>query len=268
MNPISTALDEVKREIPRRLLEIVFKPQQSSTWGRAPVSIDERIMHEVIRPRVLRDVGLMGGAQGYVDLRGLETDRTDDFTTVYRIPKSRTQGRSILSALNITFTSPDSLSYGGAQTLSNGSALLNIAQGMMDAHGTIPNISTAKVQLIGENVVAVRDPTLLPGYCYLRCIFANDDNMSHLQLKSYHKFAELVLYAVKAHIYVELALELDYSQLVGGQQLGAIKDMVMEFKECNELYKTMLKERWGKIALMNDVESWERFLRQQIGGNR
>lgn len=267
MNPIQKALDEVKREIPRRLLEIAFKPQYSATWGQAPVSIDERIMHEVIRPRVLIDCNLMGGTEAYINLKGLMTDRTDDYTTVYRIPKAKTQNRSIISVMNITFTSPDSLNYANAGNSMGGSALMNLGQGMMDAHGNIPNISTARVQLIGENVVAVRDPTIMPGFCYLRCILANDENMGHLQLKSYARFCELVVYAVKAHIYNELALEMDMGALVGGQQLGEIKNMVSEYKECNELYKTFLKEKWGKIALMNDVESYTRYLKKSIGGH-
>jgi hypothetical protein len=268
MNPIQKALDEVKREIPAYILNIAFKPQQSSTWGRAPVSLDERIMHEVIRPRVLIDCNLMGGTEAYISLAGLQTDRTDDYTTVYRVPKSRTQNRSIISVMNITFTSPDSLNAANAGNNMGGSALMNLAQGMMDAHGNIPNISTAKVQLIGENVIAVRDPTIMPGYCYLRCILANDENLNHLQLKSYGRFCELVIYAVKAHIYNELILSMDLGQLHGGQALGEVKNIVSEYKECNELYKTFLREKWAKIGLMNDVESHTRLLKKFVGGHR
>jgi len=269
MNPISKAIDECKREIPLRILDLAFKPQHASLWGNAPpVSLDERIMHEVIRPRVMVDCNLMGGTETYINLAGLQTDKTQDFATVYRIPKSLTQGRSILSVMNITFTSPDSLNYAGGMATASGSAIMNLAQGMMDAHGNIPNISTAKISLIGENVVAVRDPIMMPGYCFLRCLLANDEQMGHLQLKSYLAFSELVLYAVKSHIYKELILEMDMGVLVGGKELGAIKTMVEEYRECNELYRTYLKTKWAKIALMNDVESHTRFLRKLVGGHR
>jgi len=268
MNPIHKALDEVRREIPDDILNVAFKPQLHTTWGQAPVSLEERIMHEVIRPRVLIDCNLMGGTEAYIDLRGLQIDRTEDFTTIYRIPKTKTQNRSIISVRNITFTSPDSLNAASVGNNMGGSALMNLGQGMMDAHGNIPNISTARVQLIGENVVAVRDPTLMPGYCYLRCILANDENMAHLQLKSYGRFCELVIYAVKSHIYKELWLKINRGELVGGQELGEFKNIVGEYKECNELYKTFLREKWGKIAIMNDTESWTRMLKKHIGGHR
>jgi len=268
MNPIQKALDEVKREIPAGILNIAFKPQLSTTWGRGAVSIDERIMHEVIRPRVMIDCNLMGGTEAYISLAGLQTDRTDDYTTVYRIPKSKTQNRSIISVMNITFTSPDSLNAAYSGNNMGSSSLMNLGQAMMDAHGNIPNISTAKVQLIGENVVAVRDPTIMPGYCFLRCILANDENMGHLQLKSYGRFCELVIYAVKAHIYNELALNLDMGILHGGQALGEAANIIREYKECNELYKTFLREKWAKIAIMNDTESWTRLLKKPIGGHR
>lgn len=268
MNPVQKALDELKYEIPAAILEIAFKSPASFSWQRTPISLDEQIMNKVIRPRVMVDCNLVGGTVQYISLDGLLFDRTDDFTTVYRIPKDRTQGRTILSAMNITFTSPDALNYAAGGGSQNGSTLMRLGQAMMDAHGTIPVTSTSKVSVIGENVIMARDFTIMPGYCFLHCMLGNDEHLSHIQLKSYHIFSRLVEYAVKAYIYNALYVEMDMGKLAGGQELGAIKSRVEEFKEANELYRDYLRTKWTKTSFMNDTEAWTRHIRRQVGGNR
>jgi hypothetical protein len=269
VNPIQKALDEVKFSIPKAVLELAFKPTGHFGWNRQPISMDERILQAVVRPRVLIDCNLVGGTEAIISLEGLEQDRTEDYSTVYRIPKNRTQGRSILSVMNVTYTSPDALNYGASGGSSQGgSTLLRLGQSMMDAHGSIPNISTAKVQLIGENIVMVKEALLMPGYCYLRCLLANDENMGHIQLRSYHHFCQLVMHAVKAFIYVETVIDLDMGALVGGQQLGAIKIEIDKFADSNENYLTYLREKWTKVAMMNDVETHRKRIQRMIGGAR
>ena len=138
----------------------------------------------------------------------------------------------------------------------------------MDAMGSMPVTSTAYVQLIGENVVMVRDTVLLPANIYLRCLLENDSNMSHIQLKSYRDFSKLVELAVKAYIYNEYVITMDMGELYAGQQLGRFKEIIDNYADAEELYQTFLTERWEKVSLMNDRETWTRHLRLRMGGFR
>src|SRR6185312_14126598 len=155
----------------------------------------------------------------------------NDYTMIYRIPKSRTNGRTILSALNVTFTNPGAISTVNPYVDASSSQMLVVASQLLDTMGTVPITSTAYVQLIGENVVMVRDTTLLPVNCYLRCVLANDDNLNHLQIRSYPIFSQLCIYAVKAYIYNNTIIDIDIGELYGGQQLGRIKEIIDEYKE-------------------------------------
>jgi hypothetical protein len=264
---ISKAIDEVKFRIPRQVLEAVFI-KRAEQWRLQPVSIDEHILNAVVRPRVLVDCNLVGGTEDFIALEGVSMERTNDYTSVYHIPKSKTQGRSIMSVLNITFSDPNRVSSYATAASQNNSAMLRLGNAVMDAHASIPVTSSAFVQLIGENVVMVRDTTILPANIYLRCILANDENMSHIQLKSYRMFCKLVELAVKAYIYNEYIIQMDLGELHGGQQLGRIKEVIDSYAEAEELYQLFLTEQWTKVALMNDTESWTRLLKTIIGGNR
>lgn len=263
----SKALDEIKFRVPKPILDAVFV-QRNRDYRQTAVSLDESIMAQVIRPRVLVDASLVGGTEALIDLSGLQSERTNDYTSVYRIPKDRTQGRSIQAVLNITYSDPTKVSSYGIAAGQNNTAMMQAGSAVMDAMGTIPVTSTARVQLIGENVVMVRDTVILPANIFLRCILANDENLSHLQLKSYRDFANLVTHAVKAFIYNAYIIEMDMGQLHGGQSIGRFKEVIDGYADAEELYQTYLTEKWQKIAMMNDNETFTRFLRTMIGGNR
>ncbi len=264
---ISKALDEVRFRIPRPILEAVFI-DRDLRFRQTPTSINEHIMNEVIRPRVMVDCNLVGGVEVMIPLEGIPSVQTNDYTTVYRIPKSETQNRSIISVLNITFNDPYKVpAYGGVSNF-NRSSMLQVGSAVMDAMGSSPMASTARVQLIGENVVMVSDTIRLPPNIYLRCILANDENMSHLQLKSYRHFANLVVFAVKSYIYNEYIIRMDMAELYGGQQLGRFKEIIDGYADSEELYQTYLTEKMGKVLLMNDRPQMERLLKLMIGGNR
>lgn len=264
---IQHALREVKNRIPRAILELAFVPR-TSRWRDVPISIDDAIEHQVIRPRVLVDCNLIGGTEVFISLSGVPMTQTNDFTCVYHIPKERTNGRSILSVLNITFSDPTKLSSYGVAAGAQNTPLMQVGQSVMDAMGSIPVVSTAYVQLIGENVVMVRDTVLLPANIYLRCSLANDENMNHLQIRTFRSFADMVVYAVKAYIYNKVIIELDQGEIYAGHNLGIIKEKVEEFKEAEELYQTFLTEKMQKILFMNDNETYKRFIRTKMGSSR
>lgn len=265
MLALTKALDEVLFRIPKPILEKVFIPRDKY-FRIKPVSLREHILNEVVRPRVMVDCNLMGGVEVFVPLAGASVERINDYTSVYRIPKKLTNGRSIISVLNITFSNPAKMSTNG--TSGTSSRLLQAGASVMDAMGSIPVTSTANVQLIGENVVMVRDTIILPANIYLRCMIENDSNLNNLQLKSYRHFSNLVTLAVKAYIYNDYIIPMDLGELSGGQLLGRFKEIVDSYSDTEEQYQTYLHEIWAKVALMNDRERYMRVLKMVISGQR
>lgn len=267
MNVISKALSDVKFVIPRPVLDTVFTERKKG-WNTQVPSLDEQILNAVIRPRVLVDCNLVGGQEVTIPLTGLQAQEVDSSTVVYRIPKELTQNRSIVSVLNITYIDINSTAstayFGNCGTTAEQSK----AQALLDAVAPMPMIATTRVSLIGENTVMLRDSIRVPSNSYLRCIIGFDEQMSHLQPRSYKAFCKLVEFAVKSFIYNEYVVEMDMGELRGGHNLGKFKDIVEGYADSEELYQNYFTERWQKVSFQNDTESMTRFIKLIAGGAR
>lgn len=270
MNPIKKAIQEVTFEIPKEILGLVFR-ENTVSYRNTPISLEEQITNKVIRSRVMVDCDLVGGDEVFIPLDGVPSETMDNLSTVYYIPKTKTQNRTINSVLSMSYSTNTSAAAGSAALGYNQCSVtpsLQIGQAMMDAHMPIPMVSTAKIQLIGENTVLVRDSTPVAGAGYLRCILSNDEAMSHLQMRSILAFCELVVLACKAYIYNEYIVTLDKGQIYAGQNLGVVSQIIEGYSDANELYKTYRKQVWAKVAFMNDTESMQRFIKLQVGSMR
>jgi hypothetical protein len=269
MNPITKALDEVMFRIPREILKVVFlEPYQQ--YRDLPADIKERIRFMVLQQRVLVDCNLVNGVETRIDLSDVPSETVDNgYTTVFQIPKSKTNGRSILSVFDVTFGNLYH-SQSGYGMYSNGrsSPALQMAATVMESQLRTPNIGTTRVELIGENVVMVQGSVILPQSLYLRCSLENDENLSNIQARSYLVFARLVELAVKAYIYNSYIIQLDMGELRGGVQVGKFKEIVEGYSDAETMYQEHLNEVWAKVAFMNDQESMHRFISLLSGGSR
>lgn len=270
MNPISKAVDEVSRRIPKQILDKVFVAP-SKDWRQAPVNnVAEQIKEKVIYPRVITDCNLVGGAHVRIRLDDVPYDVAEnDYTHIYRIPKDKTNGRTITSVLDVAYgTQYQAQSHRGGIGMSRGGAAVMMASAVMEAQLRPSHTNTARVTLVGENTVMVQDTVMLAANLYLRCIIAHDENMSHLQARNYRPFARLVELAVKAHIYNEYVILMDMGELHGGAQLGRFKEIIDGYADAETMYQEYLTEKWQKIDFMNSPENLQRFIQLLVGGVR
>jgi hypothetical protein len=265
MNAIQKALSDVKNRIPRQILERAFIKAGALGGIHTPVSLDYRIREEVINERVIPDCNLVGGTETTIPLYNVVPKHIDTYNTVYRIPKSMTQGRTISKVLHLSFGQNGVIGYTNPQQF-KGSALMDAGDGLVAAHLPIPMTSTAYVSLIGENTVLVRDTMRLPGMLFLRCVLEADSEFSHLKPQSIPAFSKLVEYATKAYIYNKLVIEIDQAELSGGVSLGRFKEIIDGYADANELYEQYFNEVWQKVALFNDPEAFKRHLKLISGG--
>lgn len=265
MNPISYALRQLRFKIPKEILEKTFISTLNHRFTQ-PTSLDTRIRQEVIEPRVLVDCNLLGGTETHIPLFDLPREFLDPFTAVYRIPKSMTQGRTIVRAMSVAYGEGAIM---GASNIAptQGNLLLDGAAGVLNSALAIPIVSTAQCQLIGENVVMIADNMALPMNIYLRCWLENDENFNHIQPTSYPAFAKLVELAVKAYIYVNIQIPMDRAIIHAGSELGRFRETVDGYADANEQYETHLTEVWRKTAYLNDYTSHRRHCQRILGGN-
>lgn len=272
MNAITKALSDISFRIPREILIEVFAPK-TYIWRDQPINYEEQIRNIVIRSRVMVDCDLVGGTEVLIPLWDIpsQTLSTDRLVTVYRIPKEKSQGRTITSVLSLSYMNGPASMYMNASTSFNECSITDVGlagKAMMDAASSLPIPSSAKVQLIGENVVMVKDTVLSSGTGLLRCILANDENMSHIQIRSIPYFTKLCELATKAYVYNNYSITLNQGRIEGGAEIGRFREIVDSYADAEEMYQDYLLNTWQKVAFMNDRESFERHIRTMIGAYR
>lgn len=276
MDIIRNSIAEVKRRINRHILDKTFIKQDFTYRFTNQSTVDDQIMSLVMRPRVLVDCNLAGGISAFIPLDGLPVDKPNNYITIIHIPKTRTNGKSIISVSNVNYYDLGvSGLYGGAAgygyntTLSSNenTAAMNSAMGIMASLDHIPITSTSDALLIAENTIKITDVFTMPSNAILRCILENDEGLGNIQPRSYPDFFQLVEFAVKSHIYNELIVDMDMGELQGGQSLGIFKQIVEGYADAEQNYQDKLRS-WRAISVMNDTPAFQRYLKLSIGANR
>lgn len=268
MNAIQKALDEISFTIPQEILIEAFK-DPIPNWRQAPISLQEQIRNKVIRPRVLVDLNIIGGKMIIVSLEGLAAKYSDVSTLVYEIPPERLGHRNLISVLSVAYmplaASFNHLGTGIGTVIPNSmNEVGSVSQRVFASHASIPPISNATVEIIGQNTVLIRDKIRTTGVYQLRCHVENENNLGNVNPRSYHVIAMTCILAVKSYIYKTLSIRMGSAYLQGGQELGVFKDLVDSYADAEEMYQTYLKEVTRSVMFMNDNDTYQRFNRIQL----
>lgn len=276
MDIIRNSIAEVKRRINRHILDKAFVKRTFDYRLTNQSNVDDQILTHVIRPRVLLDCNIVGGVTAMVPLDGLPVDKPNNYITIIHIPKSRTNNKSIISVSNVNYydlgisglySGAPGYGYNASIDMTENTAAMNGALGIMASLDRIPITSTSDAQLVAENTIMIKDVFAMPPTAVLRCTLENDENLSNIQPRSYHHFFQLVEFAVKAHIYNELIVDMDMGELQGGQQLGIFKQIVESYSDAEQNYQDKLKG-WMAVSVMNDAPAFHRFIKLAVGANR
>lgn len=257
-NAINYAVKRVQNVIPRVVLEAAFgQPSLQRQWGdrefnpAIPVSIEARIISEVIDSRVRGDADLTGAKEIDLAMSQLEVNQFTSWTWVIYIPEEATGGCRVTQFLGIYIMQQDYLSntnfpWMGQNSLAHG------AQGLVATYGSIPSISSENGHLIAPNTIEVRDMNVVRNGGMVRVKVDSDEAMSHLKPGTYSYWADLVLEATKAYVYRVLVIEMGRGELEAGYQLGVFKDVVDGYADAEQNYQDFLKATWRRVNQLND----------------
>jgi hypothetical protein len=265
MQPLQRALSVVKFSIPRAVLAYTFQ-EFNNGWRQNPASLDEQMLLQCIRPRILVDCDLVGGIEVFISLSGLPYETFNDYIFVYHIPKERTMGRSILSPLsvgyveNVTSMINSGLNYSPIRQDS-----VIAATAVLNSFSSFPILSTAELQLIGENTVMIRNQSNIVNMNILRCVMSNSEDLNDLQLRSIPAFTQLCVLGVKSYIYNKVIVELNKGELSGGQELGVFKEIISTYADAEAQYQDYLINVWQKVTFMNDPIAQQRLIKLMMG---
>lgn len=268
MNIIVKAIRDVMAVIPNEILVEAFTATHNGY--RFPVtSLEDSINAQVIKKRVVPDANIAMGEHMIIPLNNIRPKFIEDYRCVYEIPAAMLQRKTILSVMSVTYT-PFSggigsfgYAYGGVGPLFTMDTMTAVQQ-MVEASSAVPNVSTAKVELIGENTVLIEDAQRYNTAYNLNCYVTDENALNSIDPRSFDHFSILVEYAVKSFIYRKLIVRMDQGRIEGGSILGVFKEIVDSFSDAETNYRTYLKEKWSKVAFMNTRRRYYRFLKAQV----
>lgn len=254
-------------DIPRRILEVVFRDEWMDKQG--PVSIESKILMWVIKDRVIRDTDLIHGEEILVDLYKLAPVRVDEYAMIYVIPPEMTNNREIVSCINVSYVPFGAgVQHRGGTSLAFAPMMTNdltsAASQVMNSVGSIPNVSTARVDIVGHNTVRVTDRQRLQQAYVLRCYVGNDSFLNNISPRAYDTFAKLCTLALKAYCYNHIMFVMGDHYLERGKELGVFKQTIERWEESAEQYWEFLNNTWGAVAYMQDEDAYTRYISYQI----
>lgn len=259
MNAIHKALAEIKFQIPHEVLQVGFV--ENFERVNQVVSLDERIMNSVIRPRILVDANLVGGVVARVPVQGCEVREYLPYEYIINVPKELTSGRSIVSVLSL-------VSYTNVMTTApvyTASPLLTAANNMFNSITQETVVQTSRLELIGDNTIIVQDPNLSIFTGCLRCMVEYDENMSSIHPRNIHTFCKLCVLGTKSYIYNNCKVKLDQGYVYGGHELGSISEIIDSYSDAEEQYQEFLNTDFKIVAFVNTGDNIFRLIQSMIG---
>jgi len=264
--------EEIKYRIPIQILQTAFNNYNEEGWRNAPVSLDELIISKVIRPRLIMDANIVGGMVVMVPINGGTTlEYSDEYTRVLKINPDTINHRTVMTVLTVHYqpyglrsaggfgnVGITSVGYGSSNELTSNGARVDAS------FSSIPILTSATIQLVGYNTVLVRDRSYISTIYSLRCMVANEENLENINPRSWHVYSKLAELCVKSYIYNKLVINMDKAFLSGGQELGAMTDIITSYADSEQMYQDMLREKIQKNQYFNDSINYARFIRSLV----
>lgn len=279
MNAVTFALNEVRHRIPPQVLKLLFNRNRinqvvfSGMEQDIPVSVQGELRRAVIDSWILPMINCAGAVTDEIPLWNLPSQSPLPHQRIYHIPKTMTNGRSITSVYALVFGRSGAAALNPFGTMGTSglghcgtSPLTQATRQVASSFLPIPNTQTSDVTLIAENTVLVEGWTALPGEYYLRVMLGHDEELTSITNRSWPIFAELVTAATKAFIYNNYYIELGAGELVAGIQLGQVKDIIDNYADAVDTLDDIFKNKWGKLAHLNDPGRKRRHLSLTMGG--
>ena len=274
MTPISTAIQRVLREVPREILKQGFMPKRYDPVrgdryfdNVDTISLDEQIRELVIEGRVAVDCNITGGTEVLLPMRNADREYVDSWNIIYRFPANILGKRKITQVHEMIYGLTQGLAGSTATGFdSRNSGVLKDVRNLIRATNGVAMMGTAYVQLLNHNTILVNDSNQVMGDAAVRCTITHEPNFNDIKVPYYRDFGEMVVLAVKAHIYNTLVVDLDEGFIRGGAALGRIREIIDGYADANQMYNEFVDNVWPKLAILMDPDKYRKVMKLSMGG--
>lgn len=263
---LDIALNEVRHNIPREILELVYVKSRlrnivgapNQAIAPCPYSWEQGVIDDVVCGRVLPCINITGGKVKEISLLSTYIETTSVSSTdwmmgmspysIYRIPPEERDNVPIVAVMGIT--PPVQLGNGlGILNAGGTNGPLQAARAMLDSYTLQSFVQTPAPELLAGDLIRISPSLTTPFDWVVHVRLAYDLNLLALQLSAILPFAELVLCAVKANIYTRTIIAIDQGLLQFGQELNAIRGIIDSYGTANDRYQELLTAFTGGATI-------------------
>lgn len=262
-NCIQYAIQYVKRDIPKEIFNFAFRGTEEIIDKYT--TLDDKIRNKVVEPILKMDLNCTGGVNINIPLSSCSIKKDMSYFII-TVPKILTNYKSIIAVMNIMqqFT-PSSINTGMFTRSSN--AMTQLATKALNSVDTPKIITTSRLEIIGDNIILVQNPSNLLTTGIMNCDVENNSNLENIQPRYFPFIGKLLLNACKQYIYTNNIVSLDVGAAYGGHDISTIKEIISDYRDAGEEYDRMISEEWPKISLLNDPNRLNKLTRLIVGSN-
>lgn len=274
-NPLEVAMSAILFDIPVEVLKAAFDPM-----GRG-MSLDECIIEDVVRAKVLPDINASSGRLMRIPLQRswIEPTLSQPYGPygsynggeIYRIPPEARDNRTITSAIKVApgtmYGHHNGIGGGGAAPFGfgyQGNTVHNTMGAVLGSRTLIDGRAAGPfVELLNDNLIIVKPYHIGDGFL-LTCTVAFDQEFTNLTQHAILPLSKLILVATKGVIFTKLILAIGANKLIAGQSLDAFMEIVRQYQTDGsyETYSAQLDT--VRNAMLHDMSTFREILKYTL----
>lgn len=277
MSCVDHAINRVMNsDIDEYLLKLAFENPNANYAGNwynlvNQTTVEQGIREKVIHRLVLPSCNVNGGKTELIDLSGSKMRDIGNGCVEVNVPEITTRGAKIINVVEVYLGSMTSavgqLGMGVNEAAQCGIGSLNDMMesliGGLTSNRNMP-ITYTNTHMTGNNCFVIFGLNAGTYSMSAKVVLEYDEGMSSIHPRHWDYFAELVEWAVKAHIYRTCRRATGEAVIRSGVPLEDIKADIDNYRDAFQTYKDYFNNTWKKCMTWSDKQAVYEAIRMSI----
>lgn len=255
-NAISIALMRIHTQIPKEILELMFKDREP--W-ESTYTIDQLLIDHVLRYRILKNLNIFGGKIKDIFLRPeyrekLHYTKDDAFFhtgpfSIYRIPVDEREGLDMLEVIEIRYASQYHALPAHPYVSSHGTTIAGMGSAILDSHTMANSPPRPLGEVLSGQMIRLSPSQRSELIWVARVKLAHADTFENLNTSALDTFGELAVWTTRLIARTRLVIPVDKAYVQAGYEISEIGKWLSAYENAEEKCRELEEELVGAVNL-------------------